>query len=196
MDSIAGRRKDLGTASITSPTGVRGLLPISTDEQVSPTQILVLPVVPLPGRGGESGRPDPDGVFFPPPDGNFRRRHLLPLASLPVADSSIPSLVAPPPHADREGSPLFFQLFLRPPPQSDSQPRLPTCLGVSSVLAILYAPPSCRSEIAIRSTHRSPKSDLAALGLWGSVADCLLAGYRKNEDRGRFQAISRSRTVT
>jgi hypothetical protein len=36
---------------------VRGSLTIS-DEQVSPTQILVLPAVPLPGGYGNHGRPD------------------------------------------------------------------------------------------------------------------------------------------
>ena len=53
-----------------------GVVADLTDEQVSPTQILVLPVVPLPGRADESGRPDPDGIL-PAPDRTFRKRHLL-----------------------------------------------------------------------------------------------------------------------
>ncbi len=45
------------------------------DEQVSPTQILVLPVFLLPGRDDGSGRPGPDDSSFR--YRNFRRRHLL-----------------------------------------------------------------------------------------------------------------------
>jgi hypothetical protein len=32
------------------------------DEQVSPSQILVFPVAPLPGRGDDGGQPDRDGA--------------------------------------------------------------------------------------------------------------------------------------
>ena len=64
---------------------MRGSLTIS-DEQVSPTQILVLPAVPLPGGYGNHGRPDsndscridkgPSGggtCFFSPVDVAWRR---------------------------------------------------------------------------------------------------------------------------
>ncbi len=43
----------------TALIGVRGTFSVTTDEQVSLTQILVLPAVPLPGGYGDRGRPDP-----------------------------------------------------------------------------------------------------------------------------------------
>jgi hypothetical protein len=55
---------------------VRGVVDDLSDEQVSPTQILVLPAVPLPGGDGDHGRPDSsDDTSFR--DRAFRRRHLL-----------------------------------------------------------------------------------------------------------------------
>jgi hypothetical protein len=55
---------------------VWGTFSIFKDEQVSPTQILVLPAVLLPGRYGASGRPGPSvrKTFW---GRSFRRRHLL-----------------------------------------------------------------------------------------------------------------------